>query len=362
MKLEPDLALRLRAEADRLDVSSPPAASLVRRSRRHGRMQTLGKGLLVLAVIGSSAGTGLIVTKEDPPVQQATRGVRDQDREQAYENNPELFDSGIRPRTTVRNQGGTTSGGGVAASSGTTGSTSTSVVPGEATTPRGSLVVPPNAASPRVIKTARMRIEVGDGSLNEAFAEVERLAGRYRGFIHESSTSSFRGRSGRVTIRVPSPVFESAVAELKSLGRVESQSVEGVDVTADFVDLGSRLRNWEAQERVLLRLMSEANTINESLQVQRELQDVQLEIESIRGQLRVLRDQTDLATISMTLHEPGAAAGTDPKEKGAWERALAAAGEVLEAMLLGLGYLVPIFAALLVLWMLSRAIRSRRAV
>jgi hypothetical protein len=220
-----------------------------------------------------------------------------------------------------------------------------------------------SAVSARIIKTARIRVEVGENSFGSSFAEAERLAARYGGFVSDSFTASRPARSGEVTIRVPSAVFESVIADLKSLGEVEAQRVSGVDVTAEFVDLEARLRNWEAQERVLLRLMREADTIGESLQVQRELQGARLEIEQIHGQLRVLRDQTTLATISVVIHEPGAVeeeadeGGLD----GAWDRAIAAAGDVLEAMVVGLGYLVPIGAALIALWLVTRAVRSRRS-
>jgi hypothetical protein len=71
------------------------------------------------------------------------------------------------------------------------------------------------------------------------------------------------------------------------------------------VDLQARLRNWEAQEAVLLRLMAGANSIEDSNVVQRQLQDVQLAIEGSRGQLRALQDQTEISTISISMSEAG---------------------------------------------------------
>lgn len=372
MKLEPDLADRLRAEAERLEVSDLPATGIARRGRRRSRLRTGARGLSVIALIAASAGLGLIVTDEDLPTRFVTpRGpVQDPEREGAFQDNPALFGEDPIPQPSpVTPKDELTGGGGgdytfqdtaeEATAEAGAQSTTTNVIEPELSAGSGRSLV-----SPKVIKTARLRVEVGEDSLGSSFAEVERLAARYGGFVSDSATTSNPARSGELTIRVPAPAFESAVADLKSLGQVEAQRVSGVDVTAEFVDLEARLRNWEAQERVLVRLMGEANTIAESLQVQRELQGVRLEIEQIHGQLRVLRDQTSLGTISILLHEPGAA--EEPSEDeglgGAWGRAVAAAGDVLAAMVVGLGYLLPILAALLVLWFGVRAVRTRRPV
>ena len=361
MKPGPELADRLRAEANRLEVSAPPVVAVARRGRRRTRLRAGAIVLSLVAFSATSVGLGLIVTSRDEvPRQQAGvppgfHGEQEtEERDQALERDEDVFED----------SGATGAGGGdseeyATSSKGLTGSKSGAHGKAQAETVPGSPAAGGSLASPRVIKTARLRLEVEENSLSGTFAEVERLAGRHGGFVSDSFTRSDPARSGELTIRVPAAVFESVVADLKSLGRVESQRLSGVDVTADFVDLQARLRNWEAQERVLVRLMGEANTISESLQVQRELQSVRIEIERIQGQIRVLRDQTELASISISIHEPGAE--EEPRsEQGAWDRAVAAAGEVLAAMLIGLGYLLPILTALLVLWLGARAIRARR--
>jgi hypothetical protein len=365
--LEPDLAHRLRAEAERLEVSDPPSTRITKSGRHRSRFRIAAKTLSVVALAAASAGLGLIVTGEDgrelaEPSQQSARSDQD------FENFEPIF-----PPPTPRRGRGTTPN---ALTSGSVGQDNQAVAgggsvgaasAGNAVSASGGTRSRPGAggalSSPRVIKTARIRVEVGEDSFGASFAEAERLAARHGGFVSDSFTASRPARSGELTIRVPAAVFETVIADLKSLGSVESQRVSGVDVTAEFVDLEARLRNWDAQERVLVRLMSEANTIAESLQVQRELQSVRLEIERIHGQLRVLRDQTSLATISIAIHEPGVDEEDAPEDGlgGAWGRAMAAAGNVLGAMVVGLGYLVPIGAALIALWFVTRAVRSRRS-
>lgn len=364
MKPGPELAERLRAEANRLDVDAPPFGALARRGRRRTRVRTGAVAMSILAFTALSVGLGLSVIQDEGSREQLAGGggsaqplpQPSREEQQEYANFEDIFqedtqgstgDSGRAESVSLDSLEGSGQSGGDEEDA------ALGVPPPGPTSAGGSL------ASPKVIKTARLRLEIGENSLSGTFAEVERLAGRHGGFVSESFTRSDPARSGELTIRVPAAVFESVVAELKSLGQVEAQRISGVDVTADFVDLQARLRNWEAQERVLVRLMSEANTINESLQVQRELQGVRVEIERIQGQLRVLRDQTELASISLSIHEPGATE-EPPSERSAWDRAVTAGTEVLAAMLVGLGYLLPILGALVILWLAARAVRSRR--
>jgi Domain of unknown function (DUF4349) len=221
--------------------------------------------------------------------------------------------------------------------------------------------------SQRIIKTATLTIHVRKDTFDQRFQQAAMVASSHGGFISSSRTTEGSRLSGVLIIRVPSPQFELAMGELKALGKVRGERISGEDVTAQFVDLEARLRNWEAQESVLLRLMGRSKTIEDSLKVQRTLQEVQLAIEEIRGRLRVLSDQTDLSTITLSMAESPTAA---PKQKEdltfvrAWHQAIHAIAAVLAAVVIGLGYVLPIALvalALLVLWLGVRRLRPRMA-
>lgn len=221
---------------------------------------------------------------------------------------------------------------------------------------------------PSIVKTAELRVAVKAGGFNSAFQSASLVAQKYGGYVESSSTAGVKQRSGDLLIRVPSARFDEAMTDLRALGQVESQTVSGQDVTSQFVDLDARLRTWEAQESVLLKLMARANSIEATLRVQRELQDVQFRIEQIKGQLDVLQNQTDLATIHIQLHEPGAAvtqqkplAEERPSLGEAWQRSLNAFLGVLYATVVGLGYLVPISGLVLIVLLGYRRLRPRPA-
>jgi Domain of unknown function (DUF4349) len=219
---------------------------------------------------------------------------------------------------------------------------------------------------PQIVKTGQLSLEVAKGHFDEAFRQASLVASRYGGFVDSSSSRGSESKSGTLEIRVPSLSFDRAVGDLASLGTVLSQSVDATDVTAQYVDLQARVRTWQAQEDVLIKLMAEATTLQDTLRVQNELQDVQLQIERLQGQLRVLDDQTANATISVSLREAGAPV-TKPEQtsswlpsfRNAWHDAVRGLLSFLFAVMVGLAYLVP--AALLVLlgWLGYQQVRLR---
>jgi hypothetical protein len=213
-----------------------------------------------------------------------------------------------------------------------------------------------------VVKTADLTIEVSKGTFADAFDDAALVASRYGGYVESSSMSGTESKGGSLTVRVPSDRFDEAMSDLRALGTVKREAVAGQVVTQQFVDLEARLRTWEAQEAVLLGLMEDATTVDATLRIQRELQDVQFRIEQIKGQLRVLEDQTALATIHVAMHEPGVPVAVEPSGEPrpslaeAWERAVDGVLQVAYVTIVGLGYLVPLTLLGLLVWYLVRRI------
>jgi Domain of unknown function (DUF4349) len=221
---------------------------------------------------------------------------------------------------------------------------------------------------PDIVKTAGISIEVEKGGFETAFNAATTIAGRYGGYVQDSSMRGIKAKSGQLTIRVPASAFDQAMNDLRGLGSVEGQSISGQDVTSQFVDLDARLRTWEAQEAVLLRLMRRATSIESTLRVQNQLQDVQFRIEQIKGQLRLLENQTSLATIDVSLREVGAVVGvrqTAARERPslgeAWDRAVDGFLGVIFAVVVGLGYLIPLAAIAFAIGFGYRRYRARPA-
>jgi hypothetical protein len=219
---------------------------------------------------------------------------------------------------------------------------------------------------PLIVKTADLSIVVPRGHFASAFDRAAAIAAPLGGFVSSSSDTGLEARYGGLTIRVPAEQFDAALAQLRKLGSVDTQAIRGQDVTSQFVDLNARLRTWLAQEAALIRLMAKTTTVAETLRVQAQLQRVQLTIEQLRGQIRLIGDRTANATITVRLREqekktgPTVSKVTNPSFVTGFKRAVAGLQTVVVAILVGMGYLLPLTALALVTWLIVRGIRRRR--
>jgi hypothetical protein len=174
------------------------------------------------------------------------------------------------------------------------------------------------ALGPRVIQTASLSLTVPEKEFLPVVDRARNIAIGLGGFVVGSSSSQGREQrlvSGTLELRVPSRSYGRALERLSALGRVESSEESGQDVSQEFVDLEARGRHLEAVERQLLELLERADTVAAALSVQSQLNQVQLELEQVRGRLRFLDDQVAYATISLAVREGQAVV---EKEESAW--------------------------------------------
>jgi len=109
-------------------------------------------------------------------------------------------------------------------------------------------------------------------------------------------------RRGWISIRVPDGKFEQALAELRDLSvRVESESTDSQDVTEEYVDLQSRLKNAQATENQYLALLQKAENVEDILRIYERLSQVRSEIEQLKGRIQYLENTSSMSLISTRL-------------------------------------------------------------
>jgi hypothetical protein len=216
----------------------------------------------------------------------------------------------------------------------------------------------------KIIRDGSMSIQLDKDGFSEGFAAVTRIARNNGGFV---LSSQIRGqRRGTLVLRIPAKRFDDAMLALRDVGVVQAQSISGRDVTAQYIDLNARLQNAIGQRTVLRNLMGQATTIRETITVQNRLSQVELQIEQIQGQLNFIQDQVAEATVHVELHEKDAAqiqpsnAVENPSLGSAWDRSIQGFLNVVSAVVIGLGYLIPIAVLALGIWLVTVAVRRRR--
>ena len=163
---------------------------------------------------------------------------------------------------------------------------------------------PLQTSGPMIVRTAGITITTKD--FDGARAALDEILKRHRGYVGEMnvSTPTGSGRSVTATLRVPSDQLDSAMADLRRLGRVESESQSGQEVTAQYVDLQARLANARnAEQRLTDLLRQRTGKLSDVLAVETEIDRVRGAIEQMEAERKNLAGQVDFATINATVGE-----------------------------------------------------------
>lgn len=218
----------------------------------------------------------------------------------------------------------------------------------------------------KIVRDGRIGIVVPDKRFGEAVGEITFIAERHGGFVLSSSTNN--ERSGTFVLRIPERRFDRAIADIRDLAtRVRFQQITGDDVTAEFIDFQARLRILQARRALLFDLFQDADTTDEILRLSGQLDEVQLRIEQIQGQLRFLNDQVAESTLRVSIQEQNApavtgATGVDNPDLGSsFDLAVQGFLRIVGAVIVGIGYLIPITAIAALVWMAVWFVRRRRA-
>jgi len=156
----------------------------------------------------------------------------------------------------------------------------------------------------------RMIVRTGDISLvvsdvADALENIIKLAGDYEGYVVSSNSWRDGNRLvGNIAFRVPAESFDDAVRSLRQMAvEVNSESTSSTDVTEEYVDLTAKLHNLEASEEQLLKLMEQAGSVEEILEVQRELTSTRSQIEQIKGRMQYLEQTSSTSLINVYLEQ-----------------------------------------------------------
>jgi hypothetical protein len=170
-----------------------------------------------------------------------------------------------------------------------------------------------------VILTASIAMKASDpwATAEKAQAVAIDLGGDVIG-LNESGGKDDRVAS--LTLRVPSQQFTEALRRLRSLeADVTSSTVNGQDVSDQFVDLKARLSAKQAEEQRYNALLAKASTIDEILKVDSALSSVRTQIEQLQGQVNSISARTQFSTITVSIGPAIAPVVTPPAP--AWDPA-----------------------------------------
>ena len=231
-----------------------------------------------------------------------------------------------------------------------------------------------------VIKNADLSIVV-DNPI-DAMNTISRMAERMGGYVVSSNswkTNNYQGvevPEANITVRVPAELLDQALDEIKALLTDKdvdllNENTSGQDVTKEYTDLNSRLKNLEDAEEQLRQILDEAYKTEDVLNVFEQLTYYREQIEVTKGQIKYYEESAALSSISVRIQAQEA---VNPITIAGWKpsvtvsKALQALVNALQAIVDGAIWLIlliiPVMIIILLpfylLFLLVRALVRRR--
>ena len=158
--------------------------------------------------------------------------------------------------------------------------------------------------APMIARTVSLALIVKDYA--PARSALDAILARHRGYAAQLTlnTPENDARTFSASLRVPSTELDSTLAELRQLGRVQSESQSGEEVTQQHVDLTARLRNARETEARLLDILNHrTGKVDEVLDVEEKISETRGEIETMEAELKDLDHRVSFASIDLQLTE-----------------------------------------------------------
>lgn len=149
------------------------------------------------------------------------------------------------------------------------------------------------------------RVVLYAGSLQLAVFDVAQAKQTIEDALEVAGGYVQRMEGNSMVLRIPAPKFRPVIDELSTMGRVDYFGIESLDVTEEYEDLQTRIEVLRRTHSQLLELLDQAATVEEALEVRKQLDAVTLELERALGRQRWLDSRQALSTLALVLTERG---------------------------------------------------------
>ncbi len=155
----------------------------------------------------------------------------------------------------------------------------------------------------KIKKTANINITVED--YKKARIEIEKIVKSGNAYIgSENEQNNTYSISNTMVIRVLNKDFDIMINNLlTAASNVNSKNISAEDVTAQYIDIESRLKSKREIEKRYLDILKSASKVSDILEIEQKLGQIREEIEAKQGELKYLADQVNYSTINLNFHQ-----------------------------------------------------------
>jgi hypothetical protein len=231
--------------------------------------------------------------------------------------------------------------------------------------PLASGVRPPPNRNRLVVSHADMGVQVEN--VQNAQAKTQSLAVSLGGYVENSNMTNLQGETPQATvvIRVPIDTFDRALQKIRDMGVPLNESVQSSDVTLQYVSSTTQLKELRILEEQYLTMLRAARKMGEIMEIRDRLSQLRQQIASLDAQMKALKDQADLSTISVLFEQRVTVGKEAPATKNwaedTWASAvngLSSVGRFLGRVVIFLFVFSPLWiAALIVFWFTKKKVK-----
>lgn len=166
-----------------------------------------------------------------------------------------------------------------------------------------------------IVKNSTLSLLVKN--VENAQFEIIKKAESLKGYMVTSDLQDSEGiKSGYVVVRVPAAKLNEALDSFRRLAvKVASENLSGDDVTDQYVDIEARMKTLEKTKAKFEEILERATAVSDILEANREIINVQEQIDSLIGQKKYLAETARAAKITVYLSTDELSLPISPKDR-----------------------------------------------
>jgi len=159
-----------------------------------------------------------------------------------------------------------------------------------------------NPLEKKIIKTSGLTYRVEN--TKDEYLRIGELLKKYDAYIgSESENKGYDRINYNLNIKVSPQYFDVLISELTKDKKLDNKWMNTDDVSERYYDLEARIENKKKLEIRYQEILKQASKVSDILEVERNLNQVRSEIESLQGQFKFLNHQINYSSIDISFYE-----------------------------------------------------------
>jgi hypothetical protein len=155
----------------------------------------------------------------------------------------------------------------------------------------------------KIIKEGEIKFKTTD--VNKTKSLIVQTLRESNGYISKDNAYDYSDRFEHLLIiRVPADKFDLVLNNIsENVDQFDSKNIDVLDVTEEYIDIEARIKTKKELQKRYIDILKQARNVSEMLEIEREIGNLQTEIESVEGRIKYLKDEIAFSTLTITYYQ-----------------------------------------------------------